>query len=158
MTRRKRKQAKAFTVDAANACLPLVRVIVADMVHLSRDVMERRQRLEMLTDGRDVSPGDPYSDELSHVQQELEKDITRLEGFADELSELGVILRSPQEGLVDFPARLDGRDIHLCWKFNEPEVLYWHELDAGYAGRQPLTAGSVSAEGDGGETDLLSNS
>jgi hypothetical protein len=45
---------------------------------------------------------------------------------------------------------MDGRLVYLCWKYDEPEVLYWHELDAGFAGRQPLTCGSVSGqEGDG---------
>jgi hypothetical protein len=125
-------------------------------MYLSRDLAERRQRLEMLTGGRDISPGDPYSDELTHVREELEKDTARLEGYTEELDELGVLLRSPQDGLIDFPAVLEGREVHLCWKHDEPEVLYWREVDAGYASRQPLTAGSVSTEGSDGESDLLS--
>jgi hypothetical protein len=51
------------------------------------------------------------------------------------------------DGLVDFPALWDGRLVYLCWKLGEPEVLYWHEIDAGFAGRQPLTADSVGTGG-----------
>ena len=57
------------------------------------------------------------------------------------------------EGLVDFPSRLDGRTVFLCWRLGEPEVLHWHELDAGFAGRQPLVAGSV-ADGPGDTFEL----
>jgi len=43
-------------------------------------------------------------------------------------------------GLVDFPALVDGKEVYLCWKLGEPEVLFWHDMDAGFAGRQSLTA------------------
>ena len=50
-------------------------------------------------------------------------------------------LASP--ALVDFLGRKDGREVYLCWRLGEPEVAYWHELDAGYTGRRPLTPGMV---------------
>jgi hypothetical protein len=60
------------------------------------------------------------------------------------------------KGLVDFPTIMDGRTVCLCWKLDEPEVLFWHEWDSGFAGRQPLTrpiaisAASTTSSGDGG--------
>jgi len=66
---------------------------------------------------------------------------------------LGVEPKNGPEGLVDFPAVLDGRPVYLCWKLGEPEVLHWHDLDAGFRGRQPLTAGS--AAGGSGSTDTI---
>jgi hypothetical protein len=57
------------------------------------------------------------------------------------------------EGLVDFPSLMDGRIVYLCWRLGEPEVLHWHELKSGFAGRQSLTAGSLS-EGYGGDDSL----
>ena len=48
-------------------------------------------------------------------------------------------LKDPRLGLVDFPSERDGRTVLLCWRLGEPEVQYWHELDSGYAGRQPLS-------------------
>ena len=92
---------------------------------------------------RSPEANDVYAEELAHVQQELEKDGEQLREYVRELEVLGVEPKSGPEGLVDFPAVLDGRIVYLCWKLGEPEVLHWHELDAGFAGRQSLTAASL---------------
>jgi hypothetical protein len=138
------KPARLFTIEQANAMLPLVRAITSDLAILAKDVVERRHRLALLTSGRDLKQGDPYSDELAQMEAELERDAARLQGYVDELRQLGVEPKGAVEGLVDFPCQMDGRIVLLCWKLGEPELLYWHDLDAGFAGRQPLTAGSVS--------------
>jgi len=137
------KPARLFTIEQANAMLPLVRAICSDLATLARDVMERRHRLALLTAGRDLKPGDPYSDELTQMEGDLERDAVRLQEYVAELRELGVEPKGAVEGLVDFPYELEGRVVYLCWKLGEPEVLYWHDLDTGFSGRQPLTAGSV---------------
>ena len=144
MVRDANKPARLFTVEQANAMLPLVRAITSDLASLAKDVMERRHRLALLLSGRQLKPNDPYSEELAEMEAGLERDTRRLQEYVEELRELGVEPKGAVEGLVDFPAQLDGRPIYLCWKLGEPEVLYWHEIDAGFAGRQPLTAGSVS--------------
>ncbi len=150
---------KTFTVEQANAMLPLVRAIVSDLAQLSRDVIERRQRLALLLSGRPDKRHDVYSEELSQVQEELEKDAQRLQEYVDELRQLGVEPKNGPEGIVDFPALMDGRLVYLCWKLGEPEVLFWHELDAGFAGRQPLVADSLSGgPGHSGDGPLGSNS
>ncbi len=146
---------KLFTVEEANARLPLVRAIVQDLAELSRDVIERRSRLAHLLAGRDMqSEGDPYALELAQMKEDLERDSTRLQEYVEELRELGVEPKNGPEGLVDFPAKIDGRVVYLCWKLGEPEVLYWHELDAGFRGRRPLAAGTAvdSATGEGAES------
>ena len=148
MPSRGKKEGRLFTVEQANATLPLVRAICTDLAQLARDVMERRHRLALLTAGRELKTGDPYSDELANMESELERDALRLQGYVEELRELGVEPKGALEGLVDFPAEMDGRVVNLCWRLGEPEVLYWHDLDSGFSGRQPLTAGSV-AEGFG---------
>jgi hypothetical protein len=144
MTVREYKPARLFTIEQANATLPLVRAITGDLATLAKDVVERRHRLALLTTGRDLKPGDPYSDELTQMEGELERDAIRLQGYVDELRHLGLEPKGAVEGLVDFPCQLDGRVVFLCWRLGEPEVLYWHDLDSGFGGRQPLTAGSVS--------------
>jgi hypothetical protein len=136
---------RLFTVDEANARLPLVRAITKDLSNLARDLVERRQRLDSLLAGRKVSPTDVYSDELAEMYKAIERDSRKLEDYVDELRQLGVEAKGAVEGLVDFPALLDGRIVYLCWKLGEPEVMHWHELDSGFAGRQPL---AVSAEAD----------
>jgi len=145
------KPERLFTIDQANAMLPLVRAITSDLAALAKDVVERRHRLALLTSGRDLKPGDPYSDELAQMEGELERDAIRLQGYVDELRELGVEPKGAVEGLVDFPSLMDGKLVLLCWRLGESEVLYWHDLDSGFAGRQPLTAGSVSGDFNHGD-------
>lgn len=131
-------QYKLFTPEEANASLPLVRAIVEDLRRLCREVIERRERLSFLLERRGPAGQDPYQEELSQVEEELERDSVRLQEYVDELRQLGIEPKSPIDGLVDFPAMLDGRLVYLCWKVGEPEVLYWHDLEAGFQGRQPL--------------------
>jgi hypothetical protein len=141
---------RLFTVEQANAALPLVRSITADLVRLSRDVIERRERLAHLSAGRTVATADPYSEELAQIEEELEKDSAQLGEYVEELRALGVEPKSGPEGLVDFPSLMDERLVFLCWKLGENEVTNWHELDAGFRGRQSLVAGTVT---DAGGTD-----
>lgn len=132
--------------------LPLVRAITSDLVQLYHDVAERRQRLKRLFGGRKLEPGDPYTDELVQIQEELDKDVLKLEGYMDELRELKIELKSPGDGLIDFPSELDGEPVYLCWRLGEPEVSHWHSMESGFAGRQPLPV-AVGATGSA-ETDF----
>jgi hypothetical protein len=59
-------------------------------------------------------------------------------GLLLELQSTGVVLRDLDRGLVDFPAVRDGREIYLCWELGEDRIEFWHELEGGFAGRQPL--------------------
>ena len=145
---------KLFTVEQANAVLPLVRAITQDLVQLSREVIERRERLALLSGGRKSTAKDPDSEELRQIEEELDKDSEQLEVYAEELRELGVEPKSGTEGLVDFPSLMDGRIVLLCWKLGETEVTHWHELNAGFAGRQSLVAGSVAEGSDGHDGTL----
>ena len=56
----------------------------------------------------------------------------------EELASLGVEMKDPEIGLVDFPARLDGRIVYLCWKLGEETIDHWHELTTGFGGREPV--------------------
>jgi len=141
-------QPKRFTVDQANSMLPLVKAIVTDVSQLYSELVDRQQRLDHLLAGRDREAGDPYSDELREMEGQMERDRLRLREYVQELQELGVECKDPGRGLIDFPSEMDGRTVYLCWMLGEPEVLHWHELDAGFAGRKPLTAESVSNGGD----------
>jgi len=147
---------KYFTVAEANAMLPLVRAIVDDIVNLYNEVHERRDRLAKVRQlpGRRRESEDednPYDEEVQQIEDEIEKDVQRLNEFGDELRRLGVELKDPVTGLVDFLAQMDGREVYLCWKLGEGDIAYWHELDAGFVGRQSLLEGSVAGNkpGDG---------
>ena len=129
-----------FSLATANQTLPLVRVIVSDIVELFRDVRDREERLNGLRRGETDNSGrdDPYSEEVEQIRSDLEKDVEKLQGFVDELQELGVEFKDPVIGLIDFPAMRDGQEVCLCWKLGEPTIAHWHTRDAGYTGRQPL--------------------
>jgi hypothetical protein len=129
---------RVFTVREANARLPLVRAITADLVNLAREVIERRQRLMGLSRASDSKEHCPYQQERAQIEEELEKDSQRVVAYVEELRELGVEPKSVTEGLVDFPAMFNGRSVFLCWKLGEPEVGFWHEIDAGFRGRRPI--------------------
>ena len=155
---------KLFTIEEANASLPLVRAIVEDLARLSRDVLERRERLAAVPgshtrEGHEREGHDPYSEEMAQIQEELERDTEELKGYIDELRALGLEPKNGLEGLVDFPAWMDGRVVYLCWKLGEPEVLHWHELDAGFVGRHPLVAGATTSDSElagSGSSDVIS--
>jgi len=138
---------KYFTIEEANNALPLVKAIVADIVRQFRDISERRERLNHIlgvrgSKGRPAN--DPYSEEVAQVEADLENEVAVLQGYVEELETLGVGVKDLSRGLVDFRARMDGREVYLCWLLGEEEVSHWHELDAGFAGRQSLLAGSAS--------------
>ena len=119
---------RVFSLQQANAMLPLVRSITSDLSRLARDVNERRSRLAALgyDPEQDHEPGDLYSEELLHIGNKLEEDARLIRGYAHELRELGVEPRNQAEGFVDFPAELDGNPVRLCWKLGETAVTHWH--------------------------------
>ena len=135
---------KVFTIAEANAALPLVRAICTDLAQLSQEVLDRRQRLAVLSANR---PGmrDVYSEELAQIEEELERDQLRLREYVEELMALGVEPKDPLQGLVDFPSVKDGRLVYLCWKLGEAEVGFWHELEAGFVGRQAIKRTAAEA-------------
>ena len=61
-----------------------------------------------------------------------------LQGRAAQLAQLGVEVKDPERGLIDFYSEREGRVVYLCYELGEPDLMYWHEVDAGFAGRQRL--------------------
>lgn len=137
---------RLFTIEEANARLPLVQAITRDLSSLARDLVDRRQRLDSLLAGRKLSPTDVYSDELASMCKAIERDTRKLEEYVEELQELGVEAKGAVEGLVDFPGMFEGRIVYFCWKLGEAEVMHWHDLDAGFSGRQPLAVSAATGD------------
>jgi hypothetical protein len=140
---------KYYSIDQANNALPLVRAIVGDIVAKYSAVSERKARLDQIRESRstrECGAQDLYGEELVQVEDELEKEIVQLQEFIDELEKLGIELKDISRGLIDFRSIMDGREVYLCWLLGEDEIGHWHELDAGFAGRQSLLAGSASSD------------
>ncbi len=147
---------RTFSVDQANATLPLVCAITRDLVTLSRDLTERQHRLAEIVGGRRLRPGDPYADELLQTKKEMDKDLRRVQEYVQELLDLGVEPKSARDGLIDFPSSLDGRAVYLCWRLGEPEVMYYHEPEAGFAGRKRISDTMDRVQGEHGVAVLQS--
>jgi hypothetical protein len=131
------KKRKYFTVEEANKALPLVRMIIGDIVRQNRVVEDLQQRLSLVARERRRPSNDVYSEELAQSQAELEAEESKLRGYIEELRRLGVEFKGA-DGLCDFYSIMDGREVFLCWRLGEPEIQYWHDLEAGFAGRKPL--------------------
>jgi len=127
---------KLFTVDLANRTLPLVRRIVEDVVAGQRRWQEATAELDALSvEARSDLP-DPR---IRAVERQVQQLADELDAFQAELELLGIQLKDRRIGLIDFPSELDGRRVLLCWRLGEPSVQFWHDEDAGFAGRQPLS-------------------
>jgi hypothetical protein len=137
-TQKRGRTKKYYNVSEANAILPLLRSILRDVTQLARDLRERHERLARMQSSPPDSLGEAYKEELQQIQAEFERDQERMREYETELKGLGVELKDYYTGLVDFLCRMEGRDVYLCWRLDEPEVAHWHELDAGFAGRQRL--------------------
>lgn len=126
---------KRFTLEQANKSIPYVRRIVQDIVDASTRITELQDHLNELTAAKDQAV----------VQTELDRKFQRLAELTDELSDVGCELKDPGTGLIDFVARHKGRDVYLCWKLGEQKVDHWHEMNAGFSGRQPVKSLEESA-------------
>ena len=120
---------RLYTPDTANQALPLVSSI-------ARDVRETALEMENLwTQAQEASEG---GDERQRLEEQVRDIQDRFGGLLNELQQLGVELKDPFQGLLDFRAERQGREVYLCWRLGEDSVAFWHELEAGFAGRQPM--------------------
>jgi hypothetical protein len=126
---------KRFTVEEANKTLPLVRRIVEDVVRQHRVWREKILELDLVASSSRAEESRTRAQELEEDAQSIAREI---DGYQRELEQLGIQLKDRKIGLVDFPSELGGKSVLLCWRLGEPEVQFWHDEDAGYAGRQPL--------------------
>lgn len=127
-----------FTVEQANRTLPLVRKIVEDVVNQHRRWRDTILELDLAS-----SSANPDVVQMERLERDAAALSRELESYQRELDALGIQLKDPRLGLVDFPSELAGRTVLLCWRLGEAEVQFWHETNAGYAGRQPLSPAVV---------------
>lgn len=124
---------KIFTVQEANALLPNVRTIVSRIQHAHRQLSRFREEVAKAVEGAERGGGGIDDGAL------YAKILTKRTTITSELENLGVQLKDFERGLVDFPSLRDGRVILLCWQMGEGDELeWWHDVDAGFAGRTPL--------------------
>ena len=122
-----------YDIDAANTRLAELRPLLAALRDARDAVAAGQLRLTQLHTDDDADPT-----LIAREQQGMTITVQRMELAVRQIDAWGVNLRDIGTGLVDFPALVNGRPVWLCWKLGEDDIAYWHELDAGIAGRQPL--------------------
>ncbi|MHB8469505.1 MAG: DUF2203 family protein [Gaiellaceae bacterium] len=127
-----------FTPEEANAELAEVGPLVEQMVELRRAhtaALERQEELEgrIRGNGGGIPPAT-----LAGAATEVDREARSLADAVGELVARGVQVKDVDEGLIDFPALLDGETVLLCWRLGEEEIGYWHRSEDGFAGRRPL--------------------
>jgi hypothetical protein len=120
-----------FTVEQANAALPGLRPIVAAMLDARQRIVAAQPELWPILEKAAGNGGSPKATAVLADFETLQRNVKAIEA-------LGIELKDINTGLVDFLSERDGRDIYLCWRYDEPAVAFWHDLEAGFAGRQPL--------------------
>ena len=130
---------RTYTVEEANNELPRVRRIVAQIAELSALLPELEDQAR-ITQYQSKRPGagpdvqerqQQARDAVGGAEMELLKAVANLNG-------MGIQLKGPLEGLIDFPSYRDGELIELCWKLGEERVEHWHRIGEGYGGRKKL--------------------
>lgn len=127
---------RIFTLEEAEATLPLVRRIAGD---LSAEFDAWRTAVgeyEILAGASTSETGE--TDELRAAQQRVTEHARRVSAFLTEMDALGCVFKGFEEGLVDFYTLRDDRLVFLCWRLGEPRITHWHEVDDGFAGRRPV--------------------
>lgn len=126
---------RQFTTEQADATLPLVRRIVSDLLDLHprwRAAVAAFEAEQAIVSASGETP------DARSTRLEAGRLAGEIEACLEEFEQIGCVFKGFDAGLVDFPAVLAGRDVYLCWQYDEPRVEYWHEIDGGFAGRQRL--------------------
>lgn len=124
---------KIFTIEEANALIPNVRGILANIQKAHKGLGKYRAQAKKAAEAAEQGGGG-IADGIRYAEL-----ITLLTSEINELENLGVQLKDFERGLIDFPSLRDGRIVLLCWQMGEGDELeWWHDVDAGFAGRTPL--------------------
>jgi hypothetical protein len=121
-----------FTVDKANTILPKVKKKFDEILYCKNNVMDIQEELQNLSDSN------CSFEKFIKKKQELNHIVTSLYKMIQELEDMGVMVKSVDEGLLDFPSIRYDKEIWLCWKFGENKVKFWHGKNEGFMGRKPI--------------------
>ncbi len=124
-----------YTVREANEALPRVSSLLYSMRQARARIVARQDELDAITEKARQNGSARHAEALL---AEVEAAASTLRADYQHLLEMGIELKDLERGLLDFPAYRLGRMVYLCWLFGEPEVGWWHEIAAGFAGRQTL--------------------
>ncbi|MBS3164069.1 DUF2203 domain-containing protein [Candidatus Woesearchaeota archaeon] len=121
-----------YTLEEARAALPRVKPVLKQLIelHLKLTVQEHI----------DIGFEEPFEQYLQSLRQATHWHQTQVKllQLLGKLAQIGVYVKSPERGLIDFYAMHEGREIFLCYQYPEESITHWHELESGFAGRQSV--------------------
>jgi hypothetical protein len=124
------RHARHYTLAAARAELPWVAERLAAL-RRARAALTDEEARGALAEAAPGNGGGQRGRQVGEAFADLQLGVAAFE-------EREIVVRDVDRGLVDFPSVRDGREIYLCWVEGEPDIAFWHDLDAGFAGREPL--------------------
>jgi len=127
--------AKLFSLAEANALVPRLSLLIE---RLQRGARLLNEELAAEAAASGVGPDALTTEELLRRRPAARVLVEELDATVHEIQESGAELKDVRLGLIDFPAERDGEQVYLCWQYGEPAVAFWHRLDGGFAGREPL--------------------
>ncbi len=122
---------KTFTLEQANALVPQLDGLLQEMAQLRDQIVAMGPSLQPVLEHAGGNGGSKAGGEYVLLLQRFNASLSFFQ-------ELGVELKDLDQGLVDFPSYREGKLIYLCWKRGEARIGFWHDLESGFAGRQPL--------------------
>ena len=119
---------KYFTLQDANEALAAIRPLMEEIQKIRQAILARKPEVWPVVERAAGNGG-------SQAASKLVKEFERLDALVHQIQATGALFKDINLGLLDFPALKDGREVYLCWKYGEEEIAFWHEIEAGYAGR-----------------------
>lgn len=120
-----------FTVEEANTTLDIIRPLIEQILSIRDDILAKQPEVWPAIER---SAGNGGSATLSKIAYHFDK----LDELVHKVLATGVQVKDINSGLLDFPAWRENHEVYLCWKYGEEKVAFWHEVDAGFAGRRPI--------------------
>ena len=120
-----------FSLSEANQALKIIRPLMDDVQAIREKILANQPEAWPAIE---KSAGNGGNKVLSGMVQDFE----RLDKLVHQILDTGVQIKDINIGLLDFSAMRDGREVYLCWQYGEDDIAFWHEIDAGYAGRHPI--------------------
>jgi len=120
-----------FTLQEANEALKTIRPLMEEVQAIRQKILANQPEAWPAIE---KSSGNGGNRALSNMVQDFEK----LDALIHQIQDSGAQIKDINTGLLDFSALKDGREVYLCWQYGEEDIAFWHEVEAGYAGRQPI--------------------
>lgn len=120
-----------FSLEEANAALEIIRPLMEEVQSIRSNIMSHQPEIWPAIERSAGNGGNP-------MLNKLVKDFERLDDLLHRILATGAQVKDINTGLLDFPAWRKDHEVYLCWKYGEEKIEFWHEIEAGFAGRQPI--------------------